>query len=101
MIVKKTKEERVQEVLDVRRKLNNMGYKNTHDEIKRLFRVLSEYVVNGEYRKDRFVITGYDKIIDKTQKTLLEYEIRKRIGRQLFFWIFNHEFEIQKVGVLF
>ena len=64
MIVKKTKEERVQEVLDVRRKLNNMGYKNTHDEIKRLFRVLSEYVVNGEYRKDRFVITGYDKIID-------------------------------------
>ena len=63
MIVKKTKEERVQEVLDVRRKLNNMGYKNTHDEIKRLFRVLSEYVVNGEYRKDRFVITGYDKII--------------------------------------
>ena len=64
MIVKKTKEERVQEVLDVRRKLNNMGYKNTHDEIKRLFRVLSEYVVNGEYRKDRFIITGYDKIID-------------------------------------
>jgi hypothetical protein len=41
-----------------------MGYKNTHDEIKRLFHVLSEYVVNGEYRKDRFIITGYDKIID-------------------------------------
>ena len=63
-MIKKTKEERVREVLNIRRKLNDMGYRNTHDEIKRLYDVLSDYVVNGEYRKDRFVITGYDKIID-------------------------------------
>ena len=64
MIIKKTKEEHVQEVLDIRRKLNNLGYNNSHDEIKRLFDVLSTYVINGEYKKDRFVITGYNKIID-------------------------------------
>ena len=63
MIIKKTKEERLIEVLEVRRKLKSLEYNNTHDEIKRLFNVLSEYVIDGEYCKDKFVIDGYDKII--------------------------------------
>ena len=63
MIIKKTKEERLIEVLEVRRKLKSLGYNNTHDEIKRLFNVLSDYVIDGDYHKDKFFIDGYDKII--------------------------------------
>ena len=33
MIIKKTKEERLIEVLEVRHKLKSLGYNNTHDEI--------------------------------------------------------------------
>ena len=50
-------------VTRIRCKLKNRGYNNTHDEIKRLFNVLSEYVNDGEYIKDKFIITGYDKIV--------------------------------------
>ena len=62
MIIKKTKEERVQEVLDIRRKLNNLGYNNTHDEIKRLFNVLSEYIINGEYKKTSLLLRDTIKL---------------------------------------
>ena len=64
MTKRKSKEERLIEVLDIRRKLKNLGYNHTHDEVKRLFDVLSEYVRDGEYRKEKFVITGYDRVID-------------------------------------
>ena len=62
-MIKKKKEERLNEVLRLRRNLQNLGYNNTHEEIKRLFQVLSEYVNDGEYRKEKFFVTGYDKVI--------------------------------------
>ena len=64
MTKRKTKEERLIEVLDIRCKLKNLGFNHTHDEVKRLFDVLSEYVNNGDYRKEKFVITGYDRVIE-------------------------------------
>ena len=60
---KKTKEERLSEILDLRRKLKLLGYNHSHDEVKRLFQVLSLFVENGEYIKDKFIIQGYNKII--------------------------------------
>ena len=57
------KENERRTVTRIRRKLKNLGYDNTHDEIKRLFDVLSQYVSDGKYIKDKFIITGYDKII--------------------------------------
>lgn len=63
-MIKKTKSIRLEEVLDIRKKLKNLGYNASHAEVKRLFDVLSDFVARGEYIKDRFVIEGYDRVIE-------------------------------------
>ena len=60
---RKTKEERLREILALRQKLKLLGYNHTHDEVKRLFDVLSSFIQDGQYVKDKFVIHGYNKII--------------------------------------
>ena len=62
-MIKKTKNIRLEEVLDLRKKLQNLGYNASHAEVKRLIGVLSDFVARGEYIKDRFVIEGYDQVI--------------------------------------
>ena len=63
-MIKKTKNIRLEEVLDIRKKLQNLGYNASHAEVKRLFEVLSDFVTRGEYIKGRFVIEGYDQVIE-------------------------------------
>ena len=64
MSIKKTKEERLKEIINIRHKLNNFGINNeSHDEVKRLFQVLSRFVNDGEYIKDKFYLSGYDRIV--------------------------------------
>ena len=60
---RKTKSICLTEILEIRRKLQNSGYNTSHSEVKRLFDVLSDFVNNGEYVKDKFVIDGYDQVI--------------------------------------
>lgn len=62
-MIRKTKLVRLTEIVDIRRKLQNLGYNTSHSEVKRLFDVLSAFVENGEYVKDKFVIDGYDQVI--------------------------------------
>ena len=62
-MIRKTKTVRLTEIVDIRRKLRNLGYDASHSEVKRLFDVLSAFVENGDYVKDKFVIDGYDRVI--------------------------------------
>ena len=63
-MIKKTKSIRLAEILDIRKKLRNLGYNASHTEVRRLFEVLSDFVIRGEYIKDRFVIDGHEQVID-------------------------------------
>ena len=60
----KTKKDRLIEILKVRYQMSEMGFNDSHSEVKRLFNVLSDFVNNGTYIKDKFVISGHDKVID-------------------------------------
>ena len=55
-MIRKTKTVRLTAIVDIRRKLRNLGYNASHSEVKRLFDVLSAFVENGDYVKDKFVI---------------------------------------------
>ena len=50
-MIKKTKNIRLEEVLDIRRKLKNLGYNASHAEVKRLFDVLFDFVVRESISK--------------------------------------------------
>lgn len=61
--MKKTIEQRLKEVIDLRQRLVLLGYSNVHEEVQRLYDVLNTYIKNGEYVKDQFLIHGYAKRI--------------------------------------
>jgi hypothetical protein len=62
-ILYKTKNERLEEILSVRKDLHGLGYRNTHEEVDKLFNCLSDFVQGGFYCNKKFTIHGYEKII--------------------------------------
>lgn len=60
----KTKEQRLVEVLNVRRKLHTLGYRDAHSSVKELFDVLTKYVDDGEYFEGKFKIHGHGKTLN-------------------------------------
>jgi hypothetical protein len=61
--MKKTKAERLDEILNLRRKLQLLGFNHLHEEVNQLFNTLSLFVENGEYCERKFYINGYQKVI--------------------------------------
>lgn len=59
----KTKQERLEEVIKIRKELHVLGYRSSHDQVKKVFDKLSKYVENGYYYKGKFKIHGYKKVI--------------------------------------
>lgn len=69
--IKKTKSERLSEVIKVLKQLINFGFPSQNEGILKLKEVLKQWVKDGEYKKGKIKLIGYERVI------LYELYIRK------------------------
>ena len=59
----KNKKQRLIEVVKVLKQIRNLGFPIELEGIKEINRILKEYVKNGEYKKGRIKLVGYEREI--------------------------------------
>ena len=74
-ILLKTKEERLTEIIEVIKKLNNLGLNDTIPGIKEFKTILKEFVQNGESSSGKIKLT--------TAKRIIIYSLPKTKGRNI------------------
>ena len=74
-VLLKTKEERLTEIIEVIKKLNNLGLNDTIPGIKEFKTILKEFVQNGESCSGKIKLT--------TAKRIIIYSLPKTKGRNI------------------
>lgn len=59
----KTKQTRLQEVIKVLTQIRTFGFPNENQGIKDLRKILSKWVKDGQYKKGKIKLIGFERII--------------------------------------
>lgn len=74
-LLKKDKSDRVREVVKVLRQIETFGFPKELEGIKKITKELKDWAMDGEYRKGRIRLRGYEREI--------HYELYTRKGTEI------------------
>tara|TARA_B100001093_G_C26305459_1_gene791245 strand:- start:140 stop:427 length:288 start_codon:yes stop_codon:yes gene_type:complete len=75
IVILKSREDRVREIIEVIKKLRNLGLDNKFEGIKEFNKITREYIEDGESRQGKIKILG--------TKRILEYILPKRKNTEI------------------